>query len=145
MERSAGILLAISSLPGNQGIGDFGKYAYTWIDALQENGIKLWQILPLHPLGYGNSPYQSYSTYAGDPIYINIDHLSDLGLLKMSSIRNYRKFQETVDYEGVRAFKAPYFKKRLPILKKYFVNIRKHTIFFVKTVHGWKCMRRIWH
>lgn len=120
MERSAGILLAISSLPGNQGIGDFGKYAYTWIDALQENGIKLWQILPLHPLGYGNSPYQSYSTYAGDPIYINIDHLSDLGLLKMSSIRNYRKFQETVDYEGVRAFKAPYFKKAFTNFKKVF-------------------------
>lgn len=120
MERSAGILLAISSLPGNQGIGDFGKYAYNWIDALQENGIKLWQILPLHPLGYGNSPYQSYSTYAGDPIYINIDHLSDLGLLKMSSIRNYRKFQETVDYEGVRAFKAPYFKKAFTNFKKAF-------------------------
>ena len=65
MERSSGILLAVSSLPGNQGIGDLGKPAYTFIDLIAEQGIKIWQILPLHPLGYGNSPYQPYSTFIG--------------------------------------------------------------------------------
>ena len=120
MERSSGILLAVSSLPGNQGIGDLGKPAYTFIDLIAEQGIKIWQILPLHPLGYGNSPYQPYSTYAGDSIYINIDRLSELGLIKMSSIRNFNKFQETVDYEGVRAFKEPYFKKAFRTFKKEF-------------------------
>lgn len=111
MKRQAGILLAVSSLPGNQGIGDFGKQAYRFIDLIARNGIAIWQILPLHPLGYGNSPYQPFSTYAGDPIYINIDHLAEIELLKQSSIRNYHKFSETVDYAGVRAFKEPYFRK----------------------------------
>lgn len=118
MERTSGILLAISSLPGNQGIGDLGKNAYTLIDLLAAHGVKIWQILPLHPLGYGNSPYQPYSTYAGEELYINIDQLADWGLLKMSSIRNFRKFKETVNYQEVRAFKEPYFRKAFRYFKK---------------------------
>lgn len=125
MERMCGILLAVSSLPGNQGIGDFGKGAYTFIDLLSKNGIRLWQLLPLHPLGYGNSPYQPYSTFAGDPIYINIDRLADLGLIKMSSIRNYHKFGERVDYEGVRAFKEPYLRKAFRNFKKQFYQFQE--------------------
>ncbi|MCI9311853.1 MAG: 4-alpha-glucanotransferase [Erysipelotrichaceae bacterium] len=120
MERACGVLLAVSSLPGNQGIGDFGKPAYTWIDLMAKHGVKLWQILPLHPLGYGNSPYQAYSTYAGDAIYINIDRLAECGLIKMSSIRNFNKFIERVDYPGVRAFKEPYFRKAYRSFKKQF-------------------------
>lgn len=120
MKRQAGILLAVSSLPGNQGIGDFGKQAYRFIDLIARNGIAIWQILPLHPLGYGNSPYQPFSTYAGDPIYINIDHLAEIELLKQSSIRNYHKFSETVDYAGVRAFKEPYFRKAYYNFKKQY-------------------------
>ncbi len=77
MERASGILLALSSLPGNQGIGDMGKSAYTLIDILADHGVKIWQLLPLHPLGYGNSPYQPYSTYAGEELYINIDQLAE--------------------------------------------------------------------
>lgn len=118
MERTSGILLAISSLPGNQGIGDLGKNAYTLIDLLAAHGVKIWQILPRHPLGYGNSPYQPYSTYAGEELYINIDQLADWGLLKMSSIRNFRKFKETVNYQEVRAFKEPYFRKAFRYFKK---------------------------
>lgn len=120
MKRQAGILLAVSSLPGNQGIGDFGKQAYRFIDLIARNELSIWQILPLHPLGYGNSPYQPFSTYAGDPIYINIDHLAEIELLKQSSIRNYHKFSETVDYAGVREFKEPYFRKAFYNFKKQY-------------------------
>lgn len=133
MERASGVLLAISSLPGNQGIGDFGKPAYTFIDLLHEHGFKIWQILPLHPLGYGNSPYQPFSTYAGDPLYINIDHLSELGLLKMSSIRNYRKFHDSVDYEGVREFKEPYYRKAYRSFKKQFNEFKDSYEAFCET------------
>ena len=106
MERQTGILMPISSLPGNQGIGDFGKHTYRLIDAISKQHIRIWQILPLNPVGYGNSPYQPFSSYAGDEIYISVDTLADYGLLKQSSIRNYNKFSEKVDYDGVRAFQG---------------------------------------
>lgn len=111
MERRAGILMPISSLPGNQGIGDFGRHTLRLIDAISKQNIRIWQILPLNPVGYGNSPYQPFSSYAGDEIYISVDTLADYGLLKQSSIRNYNKFSETVDFDEVRRFKAPYLKK----------------------------------
>lgn len=125
MKRQSGVLLAISSLPGNQGIGDFGKPAYKFIDLMSLHGITIWQILPLQPLGYGNSPYQPFSSYAGDEIYINIDDLADLGLLKQSSIRNLNKFGNQVDYESVRAFKEPYLRKAFRVFKKEFSMYKK--------------------
>ncbi len=118
--RTAGILLSVSSLPGNQGIGDFGKQAIYFIDALKTCGCHIWQILPLNPLGYGNSPYQPYSSFAGDEIYINIDRLADYDLIRRSSVKTFHKFSEQVDYEGVRIFKEPYFKKAYRIFKKQF-------------------------
>ena len=71
--RDVGILMPVASLPGRHGIGDFGSEAYTFIDLCKKSKIKIWQILPLNPLGYGNSPYQPYSSCAGDELYINID------------------------------------------------------------------------
>lgn len=82
MERKAGVLLPISSLPGKFGIGDFGPTAKEAIDILSASGFKILQVLPLNPLGYGNSPYQSYSSYAIDPIYIDLEDLVDRGLLE---------------------------------------------------------------
>lgn len=120
MSRKAGILMPIFALPSNQGIGDFGKHAYRFIDAISAQGIKIWQILPLNPIAYGNSPYQPYSSFAGEPLYISMDTLADYGLLKQSSIRNYNKFSDRVDYEGVRAFKQPYFKKAYRTFQKEF-------------------------
>ncbi len=81
MERKAGVLLPISSLPGKYGIGDFGVEAKNAIDIFKQAGFKLLQVLPLNPLGYGNSPYQSYSSYAIDPIYIDLEDLKERGLL----------------------------------------------------------------
>ncbi|HIT73038.1 MAG TPA: 4-alpha-glucanotransferase [Candidatus Fimicola cottocaccae] len=79
--RASGILMPISSIPSNYGIGCFDKYAYEFVDKLSKAGQKYWQILPLGPTGYGDSPYQSFSTYAGNPYYISLDELINEGLL----------------------------------------------------------------
>jgi len=75
MERSSGILMPISSLPSPYGIGTFGKAAYHFADFLEKAGQKFWQLLPLGPTSYGDSPYQSFSTYAGNPYFIDLDLL----------------------------------------------------------------------
>ncbi|MFR2886317.1 MAG: 4-alpha-glucanotransferase, partial [Merdibacter sp.] len=111
LERCAGVLAAVSSLPGNQGIGDFGRKTRMFIDMIARAGFTIWQLLPTQALGYGNSPYQPFSSFAGDPLFINIDRLSEIGLLKQSSIRNLNKFKESVSYDEVRAFKETYFRK----------------------------------
>lgn len=79
--RVSGILLPVSSLPSRYGIGCFDCSAYEFVDQLAEAGQHIWQILPLGPIGYGDSPYQSFSTYAGNPYYISLDSLVEQGLL----------------------------------------------------------------
>lgn len=86
--RSSGILLPISSLPSPYGIGTFGKEAYKFADFLKECGQKYWQILPLGPTGYGDSPYQSFSTFAGNPYFIDLDELVEDGLIKKADLKN---------------------------------------------------------
>lgn len=81
MERSCGILMHISSLPGPYGIGTFGKAAYAFADFLARAGQRYWQVLPLGPTGYGDSPYQCASTFAGNPYFIDLDLLIEDGLL----------------------------------------------------------------
>ena len=80
--RSSGILMHVSSLPGGHGIGSMGKAAYAFVDFLKSAGQHYWQILPLCPTGYGNSPYQCCSTFAGNHFLIDLDLLVDEGLLK---------------------------------------------------------------
>ena len=82
--RKSGVLLAVSSLPGEYGIGSFGQEAYDFVDFLVSAGQHYWQILPLGPTGYGDSPYQSFSTFAGNPYYIDLEKLIQLGLLTKS-------------------------------------------------------------
>lgn len=74
-ERASGILLHPTSLPGPHGIGDLGPAAYNWVDWLAGSGCKLWQVLPLGPTGYGDSPYQSFSAFAGNPYLISLEYL----------------------------------------------------------------------
>ena len=81
MNRSSGILLPISSLPSPYGIGTFGAAAYAFADFLHEAGQKYWQLLPLGPTSYGDSPYQSFSTFAGNPYFVDLDLLIEDGLL----------------------------------------------------------------
>ena len=79
--RKSGILLPISSLPSAYGIGCFSQEAYEWVDFLKEAGQSCWQILPLGPIGYGDSPYQSFSSFAGNPYYISLEKLISYGWL----------------------------------------------------------------
>lgn len=81
MKRSSGILLSITSLPSKYGIGCFSKSAYEFVDQLEAAGQKYWQILPLGPTGYGDSPYQSFSTFAGNPYFISLEALIEEGIL----------------------------------------------------------------
>ena len=86
-KRESGILLGISSLPGKYGIGDFGKEAYSFVDFLEKSNQKNWQILPLGPTGFGDSPYQSFSAFAGNPYFIDLDELVSLGYITKEELR----------------------------------------------------------
>ena len=101
--RSSGILLPVASLPGRYGIGSFSKEAYKFIDFLKASGQKYWQILPLGPTGYGDSPYQSFSTFAGNPYFIDLDTLIEEGLLKKSEVNKFDFGDNSsyIDYEKI--------------------------------------------
>ncbi|WP_445727644.1 4-alpha-glucanotransferase [Kamptonema formosum] len=100
--RASGILLHPTSFPSPYGIGDLGKDAYDFIDFLAESKQRLWQILPLGPAGYGNSPYMSYSAFAGNPLLISPERLKEKGLLSEADLSNYPVFpDESVDFDRV--------------------------------------------
>ena len=103
--RSSGTLVHPTSFPGKYGIGDFGAEARVFIDFLKETGQTIWQILPLTPTGYGNSPYASYSAFAGNPYLIAPDILTEKGLLtKTETTQAELPSDIEVDYE--KSFKA---------------------------------------
>ncbi len=100
MIRSSGILMAVSSLPGPYGIGTFGRSAYEFADFLEKAGQRCWQMLPLGPTSYGDSPYQSFSSSAGNPYFIDLDMLIGEGLLKREEVefREWGNNPRYVDY-----------------------------------------------
>jgi 4-alpha-glucanotransferase len=101
-ERSSGILLHPTSLPGRFGIGDLGENAYRFIDLLVECQQKLWQICPLGPTGYGDSPYQCFSAFAGNPLLISLDKLVGEGFLSQDDLHIQDPFDDhSVDYGRV--------------------------------------------
>ena len=105
--RRAGVLMPLSSFPGTLGIGDLGTSAYTFIDSLSKTGASIWQLLPLNPVGFGNSPYQTYSAFAGDEIYISIEALyKDLKL----EFDSEPVIGTLVDYTRVKDIKTKYLK-----------------------------------
>jgi 4-alpha-glucanotransferase len=93
-DRASGVLLHPTSLPGPYGIGDLGLAAIRWIDFLAEAGCKLWQVLPLGPTGYGDSPYQCFSAFAGNPYLISPDYLLRDGLLEAADLADKPRFLE---------------------------------------------------
>ena len=102
MERSAGILLPISSLPSKYGIGCFDKAAYAFVDFLKDAGQSYWQILPLGPTSYGDSPYQSFSTFAGNPYFISLDALCEEHLLTQKECEAAAlPDTDCIDYSGL--------------------------------------------
>ena len=103
--RSSGILLHITSLPSPGGIGDLGPEAYAFADFLVSAGMKIWQVLPIGPTGYGESPYQSPSAFAGNPLLISLSRLRDEGLLTYDDSEIFVPADpERADYAG--AWKA---------------------------------------
>src|SRR5690554_6314701 len=96
--RKAGILLHISSLPSNYGIGTFGKEAYNFVDFLESTEQSYWQILPLGPTSYGDSPYQTFSAFAMNPYFIDLDFLVKDKLLKRQEIIDSETEPQAVDF-----------------------------------------------
>lgn len=115
--RSSGILMHIASLPSPYGIGTFGKEAYEFVDFLVGAGQSYWQILPIGPTGAGDSPYQSFSTFAGNPYFIDLDLLKEEGILTKEEYENadFGNDPEKVDYEKM-------FNNKMPILRIAFQN-----------------------
>lgn len=113
MKRASGILLPITSLPSKYGIGSFSKSAYKFIDQLQKAGQSYWQILPLGPTSYGDSPYQAFSTFAGNPYFIDLDELVREGLLTRKECRacDFGDKEDVVDYGKI-------YQSRLGLLRK---------------------------
>lgn len=118
--RSAGILLPVSSLPSNYGIGTLGRAAYEFVDFLNKSGQKYWQVLPLGPVSYGDSPYSPFSVYAGNPYYIDLDILIEDGILSKEELISltFQYNKASVDYENL-------FNIRYKILKKAYCNANK--------------------
>ena len=102
--RRAGVLLHVTSLPGPEGIGTLGQGAFEWIDYLQKAGVRLWQVLPVGPTGYGESPYQSTCALAGNPYLIDLETLHRDGWLKEYTPDPVEKLPQ-VDFESVRPLK----------------------------------------
>ena len=103
--RASGVLLHVTSLPSPYGIGDVGPAALAWIDRLHEAGQSWWQALPLGPTGYGNSPYQPLSSFAGNELLISPDWLIEDGLLRASDCEGKSFSSAAVDYDAVIPFK----------------------------------------
>jgi 4-alpha-glucanotransferase len=117
-KRSAGILLHPTSLPGKHGIGDLGEDAYKFIDFLKGAGQTLWQVFPLGPTGYGDSPYQCFSAFAGNPLLISPDKLKKDGFLKDDDLPELRHFNPSqIDYGAVIDYKKS-------ILQRAFNNFK---------------------
>ncbi|AWK50525.1 4-alpha-glucanotransferase [Clostridium beijerinckii] len=123
MNRGSGIIMHIASLPGKYGIGTFGKEAYEFSDFLQKAGQKYWQILPIGPTSFGDSPYQSFSAFAGNPYFIDFDTLRKDGLLNEKDYDsiNFGKNLENIDYGLI-------FNEKLKILRKAYENFKLNKI-----------------
>ena len=115
LKRGAGILLPLSSLPSPYGIGAMGKAAYEFVDMLQKAGQSYWQVLPVGPTSFGDSPYQSFSAFAGNPYFIDLDTLVEEGLLQREELAgvNWGEKEDDIDYACI-------FHERFQVLKKAF-------------------------
>ncbi len=111
--HKSGILMAVSSLPSRYGIGGFGKPCRKWLDFLNETGTQCWQLLPLNPTAYGDSPYQSPASFAGNPYFIDLEDLKRQKLLTSEELKSAEYCSERVDYGRL-------FSERYPLLKKAF-------------------------
>src|ERR1700691_1878028 len=114
-QRSSGILIHPTSLPSRGGIGDFGPAAYEFVDWLAAARQTLWQILPLQPVGIGNSPYSCTSAFAGNVLLISLERLAQRGLLNLDEVGELADGVAPIDFESVR-------RNKLPLLHKAAAN-----------------------
>ncbi len=135
-KRKGGILLHITSLPGNEGTGTLGKNAFQFVDFLVKTKQKLWQILPLGQVGYGNSPYQCYSAFAGNIQLIDLELLVKEGWLTKADLKAPEFPAQKADFEASGKWK-------LPVLRKAYQNFQKNTApfineyFYFQYEHDW--------
>ena len=117
--RAAGVLMPISSLPGDYGIGTLGKEAYAFADFAKEAGFSYWQVLPVGPTSYGDSPYQAFSAFAGNPYFIDLEALVEEGLLDIGDVERcfWGEKENQVDYGAI-------YMSRFAILRKAFERSR---------------------
>lgn len=134
--RASGILLPISSLPSKYGIGSFDRSAFDFVDTLVKAGQSIWQILPMGPTGYGDSPYQSFSTFAGNPYFISLEELVREGYLTQEDLD-----KSGLEDEGKYVNYERLYEKRFPILRRAYKNsgIRENSEFqeFVEKNEEW--------
>ena len=132
--RKAGILLPITSLPSKYGIGCFSKSAYDFIDWLADAGQTYWQVLPMGPTSFGDSPYQSPSAFAGNPYFISLEDLIKDGELSLDECQvcEFGENPTDIDYEKI-------YNERFPLLKKAFNNFKPTDEYhsFIEKSHHW--------
>jgi 4-alpha-glucanotransferase len=137
-ERSAGILLHPTSLPSKYGIGDLGNDAFMFIDFLEKAGQTLWQVFPLGPTGYGDSPYQCFSAFAGNPNLISPDKLNEGGLLVDNDLQNIPHHDPgSIDYGQIIEYKKSLLKKAFSNFKLKKADFEKNFYEFCKANKGW--------
>lgn len=125
--HKSGLLMAVSALPSEYGIGSFGKACFDWLDFLDKTGTKCWQILPLNPTAYGDSPYQSPASFAGNPYFVDLEELYKEGLLTSDELDGEKCKSERIDYRRL-------FLTRIAVLKKAFSRFIK-TVEYVRFCH----------
>ena len=153
-KHKAGVLMPVSSLPNKYGIGSFGKAAHDFIDFLDATGQKCWQVLPLNPTSYGDSPYQSPSSVAGNPYFIDLDILCEKKLLTKAELAEQKNNSKKIDYGWL--FGARYkalrtaFSRFTPdaeykkFVKKNAAWLEKYALFMALKVHYNYCQWTLW-
>ena len=143
-QRECGVLLPISSLPSKYGIGCFSKSAYDFVDQLRAAGQGCWQILPLGPTSYGDSPYQSFSTFAGNPYFISLEDLIEEGVLteKECDAIDFGNKADEIDYESFTKAVISFFAKHTR--EAIFPEIRSLGNSSRSRLTGWETMPCLW-
>ena len=133
------MLMPVSALPGTYGIGCFSKEAYEFVDILKEAGQKLWQILPLGQTGYGDSPYQSFSTFAGNPYFIDLETLIEDELLTKEECdqADFGENEEEIDYEKI-------YNARFKVLKLAYARAKKNGLMESKAYRTYLEEEKAW-
>jgi len=137
MERSSGVLLHISSLPGDGGIGCLGKDAFQFVDFLVQTKQKIWQILPLGPVGYGNSPYQCYSAFAGNPMFIDVQQLVADRLIPKETFFDQNFKDKKVEFERVEEWKTKILREAFAGFQKNFDRYKDEYFTFMSHNSWW--------